>query len=315
MPTSPKSPSVRTRVYRAADDRAGFTTRSLLAVPLVDENELVGVVEVVNKHGGGGFNESDQRVMEMFSSQAASVITRSRLIEENLRSERLAAVGHTVAGLSHYAKNILNGMMGGVDLVDKGLGSGNAKLLHAGWPILKRSIARITNVVEDMLAYSKPREPLFQDYAVRGLLDEAADSFRGLLVDQDIVLDVECDPEVELFVLDPYGIHRCFLNLLTNAGDVVPARGGKIGLRARRTDGGGLEIEVTDNGPGVPAPDRERIFDPFHSSKGSKGTGLGLAVTRTIVEEHGGEILVDSGASGGASFRIRLPHGGTADPE
>ena len=98
------------RFYVAADAISGFRTRSILAVPLLDHDTLVGVVELLNKEGGGPFTEADLRVMEMFASLAASSIVNARLIEYNLRAERLAAIGEAVAGLSHYIKNLITGM-------------------------------------------------------------------------------------------------------------------------------------------------------------------------------------------------------------
>ena len=95
------------RFFRDADAASKFQTRSVLAVPMIDREALVGVLEVVNKVGGGAFTDTDTHVMEMFSSVAATAIVNARLIEENLRAERLAAIGQAVAGLSHYTKNII----------------------------------------------------------------------------------------------------------------------------------------------------------------------------------------------------------------
>ncbi|MCH8204423.1 MAG: GAF domain-containing protein [Candidatus Hydrogenedentes bacterium] len=298
------------RVDRTGDLLARFDTRSLLALPLLDNNELLGVLELVNKADGGPFTDFDQRVMEMFSSQAASAIGRARLIAENLQSERLAAVGQAVAGLSHYTKNIIHGMLGSVELVDEGMNEAKRELVDRGWPILKRSVSRLTHVVEDMLAFSKPREPLYEPCNVRQVLDEAAETFRELFERRDVALQVDVSgvDESDPPWLDARGLHQCILNLLTNAGDAVPEEDGKIRLSAKKT-GDLLEIEVADNGPGISAENRHRIFDAFFSTKGSSGTGLGLAVTQKIVAEHGGSIEVSDSDLGGASFRLRMTVG------
>jgi hypothetical protein len=138
------------RFLASVDEATRFTTRSLLAIPLLDRNRLLGVVEVVNKVGDGNFTPGDRYVMEMFSSLASSVIANAYLIERNLVSERLAAIGQAVAGLSHHTKNILTSMNASTDLIDHGLKTGSGDLLNRGWPILKRSIHRIANLVEDM---------------------------------------------------------------------------------------------------------------------------------------------------------------------
>jgi nitrogen-specific signal transduction histidine kinase len=294
------------RFYRMADETSRFETRAILAVPLVDRDRLVGVLEVLNKVGGGCFTESDMHVMEMFSNLAATAIVNARLIEENLRSVRLAAIGQAVASLSHYIKNIITGMVGSVELIDQGLVQGNREFLDRSWPILKRSTKRIASFVEDMLAFSKPRVPLIENCDISALAEEVTQTFWAILVAKRVTLDVDCSEATAPVRVEQRGIYRCLLNLLVNAADAVPAEGGRIRLTARREDGA-LRLEVSDNGPGIPEDLRERIFEPFFSTKGSRGTGLGLAVTRKIVEEHGGRITVETGEMGGARFIVLLP--------
>ncbi|MDX9971646.1 MAG: ATP-binding protein [FCB group bacterium] len=294
------------RFYRMADEASRFETRSLLAVPLMDRDRLVGVLEVVNKVGGGCFTEPDMRVMEMFSNLAATALANARLIEENLRSERLAAIGQAVAGLSHYIKNIITGMVGSVELIDQGFSQGNREFLERSWPILKRSTKRIASFVEDMLAFSKVRVPVVEDCDVAALLDEVAQSFWALLTARRVALDVDFKDATRPIRVDQRGIYRCVLNLLINAADAVPPADGRIRLTAR-PEPGAFRIEVADNGPGIPEDLRQRVFEPFFSTKGSRGTGLGLAVTRKIVEEHGGRISVETSEMGGALFTVLLP--------
>lgn len=295
-----------TRFYRMADETTHFETRSLLAVPLVDRDRLVGVLEVLNKVGGGGFTDADMHAMEMFSNLAATAIANARLIEENLRSTRMAAIGQAVAGLSHYAKNIITGMSGSVDLVDQGLAQGNREFLDKSWPILKRSTKRLSNFVEDMLAYSKPREPVIERCDFKVVLDEVMQTFWALLVRKQVQVNVDVSRLTGPAYIDQRGIFRCLLNLIGNAADAVPQHGGTIRVAARKTTDE-LVVEVCDNGPGVPEELREKVFEPFFSTKGSQGTGLGLAVTRKIVLEHGGRIWASQGEGGGAVFTISLP--------
>lgn len=299
------------RLNRTGGQLAGFETHTLLAVPLVDNEELVGVLEVLNKTNGEAFSEFDQRIMEMFSSQAASAITRARLIQDNLDAERLAAVGQAVAGLSHYTKNIITGMSGGMDLMEMGIDAADPSLLEKSWPILKRSIARMSHVVEDMLAFSKEREPMLEPCDPRKLVEEAVETFSGLATKRNINLEVDLDslsPDCSIRV-DERSIHRSLLNLLTNAADAAKEPDGRVRIRASLNDQGDMEFEVSDNGTGIPGADREKIFDAFFSTKGGKGTGLGLAVTRKIVMEHGGTVEVGDSDLGGASIKLCFPIG------
>lgn len=295
------------RFFRLADRVTHFKTRSLLAVPLLDREDLVGVIEVVNKADGRAFTDTDLHVMEMFSSLAATSIANAHLIQENLRAARMAAIGQAIAGLSHYAKNIITSMTNSVDLIDQGLQTGDRGMIERVWPIFKRSTTRIADFVQDMLAFSKPRKPVIEACSLRGLIDDAARSVTGLQPDCGLAIEVDTDHAGDRAHLDTKGLFRCLLNLLGNAAEAVPAEGGRIIVRAVATPDNGLVIEVRDNGPGIPEENRDKVFEPFFSTKGSRGTGLGLAVTQKVIREHGGEITVGVAPEGGALFRITLP--------
>jgi signal transduction histidine kinase len=301
------------RFYVTADEISGFRTRSVLAVPLVDRDTLVGVVELLNKEGGGAFTEADLRVMEMFSALAASSIVNARLIEDNLRAGRMAAIGEAVAGLSHYIKNLITGMSNSAELIDTSLRENKREILDTVWPIFKRIVRRMSIFVQDMLAFSKPREPIRELCHVGSLVDEAAETFRGLTPQKKVAIEVDAaEASVPVYV-DSRGLFSCLLNLVTNAGDAAPSENGRIRIAARVVKNGpalDLAIEVADNGPGVPEELLHLIFEPFYSTKGSMGTGLGLAVTRKTVREHGGDITVGRSPEGGALFRIVLPDAG-----
>lgn len=300
------------RFYINADAISGFRTRSILAVPLLDRDTLVGVVELLNKEGGGPFTEADLRVMEMFAGLAASSIVNARLIEYNLRSERLAAIGEAVAGLSHYIKNLITGMSNSAELIDTGLREKKPEVIDSVWPIFKRIVRRMSIFVQDMLAFSKPREPIREQCHVAALLSEVADTFRNLTPHKKINIAVDANGVTAPVYADTRAMFSCVLNLVTNAGDAVPPRDGTIRLTAYTHPNGpdgGLAIEVADNGPGVPEDVLPRIFEPFFSTKGSMGTGLGLAVTRKTIAEHGGDIAISRAPEGGALFTILLPGG------
>jgi len=295
------------RFFKQADEASGFETRSLLAVPLVDRDELIGVLEVVNKIGGGPFTDADLHVMEMFGGLAATSISNARLIDKNLRAERLAAIGQAVAGLAHYTKNIITGLSGSVELIDQGLSQNNSEFILRSWPIFKRSSQRIANFVEDMLSFSKPRKPLIESFDIRDVIGDVSETVSGTVAKKGIALDIDCADAAPAVRADQRGLYRVLLNLVTNAADVLPRSGGRIRVSAKSVESGALVIEVADNGPGVPDEIAKQIFDPFFSTKGSQGTGLGLAVSQKIIVEHGGQIGVSHAPEGGALFRVVIP--------
>lgn len=296
------------RFSRSADDATNFQTRSLLAVPMLDRDQLVGVLELVNKIDSPSFSLLDMRVMEMFSSLAATSISNARLVQEKIETGRMAAIGQAVTGLSHYTKNIVTGLNSSADLIEAGLAQDNLEVLRKTWPVFKRSTKRITHFVQDMLSYSKPRTPFREWVALDPLLDEVVESYAELFFRKDIRVTLEGNGQGVQVYVEPQSIHRCLLNLVTNAADAVPAEGGQIVIAVAEPAPGTLTITVSDNGPGVQEDVLPRIFDPFFSTKGAKGTGLGLAITRKIVEEHEGSLTVQRSDLGGAAFVISLPH-------
>ena len=121
-----------------------------------------------------------------------------------------------------------------------------------------------------------------------------------------VLLDVKRHPKAGLWWMDSRGMERCLVNLAGNGVDATPG-GGTVTLKVALSEKGGLEIQVSDTGAGIPPEARERVFDLMFSTKGPKGTGLGLAVTTKIVEEHGGTITFTTEVNEGTTFVIALP--------
>ena len=238
-----------------------------------------------------------------------------RLEEELIKSERLAAIGQTVAGLAHCIKNILLGLEGGVYIVNKALKKDDMRKLDTGWDMVRRNIDKVSNLVLDLLNYSKEREPEYESCSPNVIADEVCelmDPKAGESGIEGIEIVRDLDPDMGEVSLDPKGIHRCLLNLVSNAIDacMLDEEEGKeylVKVTTRRESDGGVTFQVSDNGCGMEEEVRRQIFTSFFSTKGSKGTGLGLLVTQKIVQEHGGTISVDSEPGKGSIFAIRLP--------
>jgi len=229
------------------------------------------------------------------------------LYEQQLHSARLAAVGETVASLSHSIKNILQGLRGGADVVGHALRKRDLKLAQGGWDILSRNLDRIYALSINMLTFSKQRQveieltklgPLLQD--VIALVQPQCDR-RGTAILADF------DPNMPPIPIDSNTIHQALVNLLMNAIDAVEPTTGVITLRCDYDPVRDLVlIHVSDNGPGIDPVEEKRIWEPFQTTKGTRGTGLGLAVTRQIVEDHGGRIWCESSPKEGTTFSIAL---------
>jgi len=216
-----------------------------------------------------------------------------------VEAERLAAIGQTVAGLSHAIKNITGGLKGGAFVLEKGIELSEQKYLLQGWEMIKGNVDKITNLSLDLLNYAKDTRPDFHAL------------MRPRAKEQGIDLKTHFDKGIDPCYFDSDLIHHSLLNLVTNALDACIDDSGKKGrrvtIRALKKQGWGVEYQVTDTGCGMIADVKNKIFQSFFSTKGTEGTGIGLMITKKIIDEHKGEIVAESKAGAGSTFVIRIP--------
>ncbi len=239
-----------------------------------------------------------------------------RLVEEKTKelisAERLVAVGQTVAGLAHAIKNVVSGLKGGAFVLEKGIEGDNPKYLLQGWEMIKGNLGKIGNMTLDLLNYSKDRTPEYRQCDLNQPAREVFDLMVQEALRRGVTLEKSLDSQLSEGWLDPEGIHRCILNLVSNAidacTDITCVHGeGKVILKTLKTDGWAVEYQIIDNGCGMDKETKSKIFEQFFSTKGSGGTGLGLMITQKIVHEHKGFIGCESEKGKGTRFFIRLP--------
>jgi len=235
-----------------------------------------------------------------------------QLEKELLRKERLAAIGQTVAGVAHGVKNILHGLKGGRHLVDVGIARQDNVRLQNGWDMVKRNIDRTSDLVMDLLRYSKERTPEPAPCRPNDIAEEVCELVKEAAAAHGVAIVKELDPAVAVVVMDPHSLHSVLLNLVSNAVDACrddpdAAKHFQIIVRTSREAGDLLRCEIVDNGIGMSTEVQERLFTSFFSTKGHRGTGLGLMVTRKLVEEDHGSIAVASAPGAGTTVTVRLP--------
>jgi signal transduction histidine kinase len=241
-----------------------------------------------------------------------------RLVQEKteklIEAERMAAVGQTVADLSHAIKNIAGGLKGGSFVLEKGLELNDRSYLRQGWELVRTSVEKITRLSLDLLNFTKadtlqcrmadPNQPARE--VCRLMADVAARAGVDLHLEPDECLAPLC--------LDPEGIHRCLLNLVTNALDACSdaecrTQSKTITIRTFREAQWGVCYQVVDTCGGIPAAVREKLFTRFYTTKGSRGTGIGLMLSKRIADQHSGLLEVASQENKGATFTLKIPSG------
>lgn len=293
---------------KKVDIASGFKTRSILCVPMATTDRLWGAIEVVNKVDGGDFDKHDQALCEAIAGQAAMAIENAMLHKQVMKTERLAAIGETIAGLAHCIKNVLNGIQGGSYMVDLGLRKNDNARVVKGWEIVKRNESFMMDLVLEMLMYSKDREPEYEPSDLNEIIESICSLMATKASEKGVRVNWTPNPSLAEVSLDQKGIRRCLLNLIANGVDACEhVEGGCVSVSTQIADGEKVCIRISDNGCGIREGDRENLFHVFFSTKGSKGTGLGLAVTHKIIAEHGGMIDVKSEVGKGTKFSVFLP--------
>jgi len=295
------------RFSKRADDLSGFSTRNILCIPLMVEGDCIGALELVNKRNEEDFNEEDLFLGEAVSNQIAIAIHNVQLTEAALKAERLAAIGQAVTGVAHCVKNMLNGLDGGLYVLESDIEDKYGKIPERGFEMLGRNMQRLKDLVQDMLTYSKDRMPEYSLTNLNELIEPIIDLMKARASEKKVKLSFKPDETIEDIVVDPKGIYRCVLNLVSNAIDACETEEASVTLYTKTSDSKFIAVEVEDQGSGMDEETLQSIFQPFFSKKGSKGTGLGLSVTQKIVQEHEGKIEVDSVLNKGSTFTIYLP--------
>jgi len=295
------------RLYRKVDNATGVTTRNLLCVPLRSRSRLWGVLEVINKQGEADFDERNLRVTEAIGAQVAMALENAHLHVEIVNKERLATVGRTVSGLAHCVKNVLNGIRSGSAVIDRHLRADDFEKVREGWAVVRKNNDMLSNLVLDMLSLA--RDTKFHPFPtdVNDLVEQVCRLQTDRAATRQISVRCTGAPGLDEVMTDPTQLYRCLLNLVSNAVDACD-EGGDVHVRTHRNPAKSrFTISIMDNGPGIAPENRAKLFAEFFTTKGSQGTGLGLPVTKKLINTMGGTITFHSMVGRGTRFVIALP--------
>lgn len=237
---------------------------------------------------------------------ARDITEMKRLQAELIQSEKLALVGKMSSSIAHELRNPLVPIGGFARIIHKKLEEGSPIKKYA--EIIIKEIDRLERLLHDLLYYTKEVKPVMQPANLNEIINELIILYEDTFNERKIKVDARISPEIPLITLDPTQIKQSLMNLLYNAIQAMPD-GGILTIESRMEEREGIHyasVYIHDTGCGIPDEVMKRIFDPFYTTK-IHGLGLGLTLTKNIIELHGGEIEVKSEGGKGTTFKISLP--------
>ena len=330
------------RFFAEVDKNSGFTTRSILCVPLKTKGRTIGAIEVMNKKNGQ-FNEEDQTLLQSLATSAATAIENAQLYEKQARtikslaetqnqlvqSAKLAAVGELAAGIAHEINNPLTTIIALTSLLSDTSTPSTPDERYEDLQMIHTESRRARDIVRSLLDFARADTPKRQPVDLSQLIEEAIFLVYTKSVSQKITLTKSLTPLAKMF-LDANQIKQVFVNLLNNAIQTMldnqerPAKltvittvetpqslavnGGVTGRAENKPAQPIVICQICDTGQGIKPEHLNKIFDPFFTTKEvGQGTGLGLSISYGIIKKHGGDITVTSTPGQGTTFRVKLP--------
>ncbi len=252
---------------------------------------------------------SNDEIGELAATFEGMVAAIARANADLVQAERLAAIGKMAAHVTHEIRNPLSSMGLNIELLEEELAhvperAEARQLVRA----IKREIERLAELSEEYLRVAKRPVPHLERDSLADLVREVVEFTKPELVKANVKCQVDVQDPLPSLAFDEGQIRQALLNLIRNAREAMQPAGGTLWLKVRSSgNGAGVDLVVDDDGSGIGDEVREKVFDPFFTTK-ERGTGLGLAVTRQIVEAHGGTISCEARAPKGTRFFIHLPH-------
>jgi two-component system sensor histidine kinase HydH len=296
-----------------------FHERSVLVVPLVARDEVLGTVVLDDTHRARVFSEAEMERTTAVCQQIALALLSARLYEDLRKSyaelaraqaelierERLAALGEMAASVAHEVRNPLGVIFNSIGGLKRLLQpSGDVRLLL---DIVAEEADRLNRMVGDLLEYSRPLRPAVQAVHLQTVIEEAVGSVLPTRHENDIAARISVEPGLGPVSADARLLRQALVNLLTNSVQAMP-HGGVLTITASRVHSDGpvqARISVHDTGAGIPSAVRGKVFQPFFTTKPT-GTGLGLAVVKRIVDGQGGRVQL-ADCDRGTEFHLFLP--------
>jgi signal transduction histidine kinase len=281
-------------------------TNSLLVVPVHDsEGRVLGVITAVNS-AKGFFSQDDQWFLERYAVEVGLAVEKARLVESTVAAGRMASISESLAGLSHFLKDVAHALIGTSFVIRRAIDRNRIDDVRAAWEILDRHVKQLVELCRDVLTYNPERPDEMCPGDLNETVDDAVRLLQGEAATRAIALESQLGAGLTRCRHSKRGIYRCIVNLVANAFDACPHSGGHVIVVTRAHEGQAI-ISVADNGRGMNAKERESMLEAFETGDRQRGSGIGLPTVLDIVERHSGRFEIDSTRGKGSTFTIHLP--------
>ena len=294
--------------FQASDSISINDLRSIVCAPISGNNRVIGLLYAQANNMVSPFDKEDAKFISAVANEIALNIDNIHFQKAMLRNERMAAVGLTVSNLAHNLKNLLAVNQSAAQLMDSYIKENEYSNIEQKWQWIKNSLDDIRKLSTDMLAYVKDED--LRPYAVdiNALITDSRSVFETSLSDDGVRLELSLTDQKTLWVVDAIRLKQALLNLVVNAADALKdCREARIVVATSVSADHNLVISVADNGCGIPEDNKGKVLDLFFTTKGSRGTGLGLAMVQKFVEKSGGRLTFESKEGEGSHFKMIFP--------
>lgn len=291
--------------FECSESIAQHEIKAVICAPLTGQEGVYGVLYVESDAVPVPLTQTHLQLLSVAGQIVGAGVENILLVERQIRQERLAGIGETVSGTSHDMRNIMMGISGGAAFIEMACDQENWAQARNGVSIVRKSLARFENLVNSLLTYARQTELAIEEADLGALVNEAANAASMEAEKRGIRLRIDNRAPGSI-TMDPHQIYRVAMNLLANAMDATEGQGGDIVIETGR-DEGAAYVRVRDTGCGIRPEDLAKLGQPFFTTKHKTGTGLGLAVSYRIMEQHRGRVLVESAPGLGTVFTMLFP--------
>jgi signal transduction histidine kinase len=282
--------------------------RSIVCAPISGKNRVIGLLYAQANNLVSPFTKEDAKFVSAVANEIALNIDNIRFRKEMLSNERMAAVGLTVSNLAHNLKNLLAFNQTAVQLMDSYINENDYSRIEQKWHWIKNSLDNISKLSTDMLTYVKDDDLQRYPIDINALISDSRSVLENSLSGDGVKLEMSLTEQNALWVMDEVRLKQALLNLVINAADALKDReDARIVIETSVSNGRNLLISVADNGCGIAEGNKDKVLDLFFTTKGSRGTGLGLAMVQKFVEKSGGKLKFESEEGEGSVFKMFFP--------